>query len=223
MSKKIIVTGAAGILGDAVVSHLLDRGWAVAGVDRVAPRAGSAATVGAWSVDLTQEAAVTDAFESLAAQLGGVDGLVNIAGGFVWQTVEAGDIGLWDSMYRINLATAVIASRAILPLLGQGGAVVNVGAAAAARAATGMGAYAASKAGVMALTESMADEFAGRPFRFNAVLPTIIDTPTNRGDMPDADASQWVNPAAAAKVVGFLLSDDAACVTGAGIRLALKG
>ena len=94
------------------------------------------------------------------------------------------------------------------------GAIVNVGAAAALKAAAGMGAYTASKAGVAKLTEALANEWRGR-VRVNAVLPSILDTPPNRADMPDADFATWVRPEDLAAVMLFLASEDACAVTGA--------
>jgi NAD(P)-dependent dehydrogenase (short-subunit alcohol dehydrogenase family) len=113
--------------------------------------------------------------------------------------------------------TAVAASRAALPhLLARGaGRIVNIGANAATRAAAGMGPYAASKAAVARFTESLAEEMKDRGITVNAVLPSIIDTPQNRADMPDADFSRWVAPEAIAEVILFLVSDAAAAVTGA--------
>ncbi len=159
----------------------------------------------------------------VAQALGGLDGVVNVAGGFVWEPLGDGTIDSWDRMYRINLRTAALSSRAALAHLGAGGAIVNVGAAGAVAPGAGMAPYAASKAGVMALTESLADEVKPRGIRVNAVLPTILDTPANHRDMPDADTSEWVKPASAARVIAFLLSPDAGAVTGAGIRLSLAG
>jgi NAD(P)-dependent dehydrogenase (short-subunit alcohol dehydrogenase family) len=78
-----------------------------------------------------------------------------------------------------------------------------------------MGAYAASKAGVLRFTEALAEELKDRGVTVNAVLPSIIDTPTNRADMPEADFNRWVTPQALSRVVAFLLSDDAAAITGA--------
>jgi NAD(P)-dependent dehydrogenase (short-subunit alcohol dehydrogenase family) len=92
---------------------------------------------------------------------------------------------------------------------------VNIGANAAIRAAAGMGAYAASKAAVARLTESLAEELKDKGITVNAVLPSIIDTPQNRTDMPDADFTRWVSPAQLAEVILFLLSDASAAVTGA--------
>ncbi|MGL6113365.1 MAG: SDR family oxidoreductase, partial [Rubrivivax sp.] len=116
----------------------------------------------------------------------------------------------------------VAASQAALKHLSlqPAASIVNVGALAAQKAGAGMGAYAASKAGVARLTEAMAEEFKDRGLRVNAVLPSILDTPANRADMPDADVSRWVSPQALARVIAFLLSEDAAAVTGACIPVA---
>jgi NAD(P)-dependent dehydrogenase (short-subunit alcohol dehydrogenase family) len=118
-------------------------------------------------------------------------------------------------LYTMNLRSAVAASQAVLAHLQSGGRIVNIAAAAALKAASGMGAYAASKAGVMRFTEALAEELKDRGITVNAVLPSIIDTPANRADMPDADATRWVSPEALGRVIAFLLSDDAAAITGA--------
>jgi len=98
------------------------------------------------------------------------------------------------------------------------GAIVNIGAAAAFyRSGAGMGPYAASKAAVGRMTESLAAEEIRNGVRVNAVLPTIMDTPANRRDMPDADFSTWVTPDEVAEVIAFLLSSSASGVTGASI------
>ena len=119
-------------------------------------------------------------------------------------------------MFRVNLMTAANASRAAIPYLaaGDGGAIVNIGAGAALKSGAGMGAYAASKSGVHRLTESLAEELKGQ-VTVNAVLPSTIDTPANRKDMPDADFSTWVTAEEIANVILFLVSDKARGVTGA--------
>ncbi|MHB9881320.1 SDR family oxidoreductase [Pacificimonas sp. ICDLI1SI03] len=217
----VIVTGGAGALGRVVVSHLVERGHKVAIVDLTDLDDSGPAEVTIGGVDLCNEDAVKEAFAKAASAMDGLDAVVNIAGGFTWQTVEDGLIDSFDAMYRINTRTAAVSSRCAISHLRAGGAIVNVGAAAAQRAGAGMAPYAASKAGVMALTQALAEEFADRKIRVNAILPTIIDTPTNRKDMPDADPGDWVTPEAAAKVIAFLISDDSACMTGEGLRLSL--
>ena len=220
---KVVVTGGLGILGQAVVQHLTSRGDRVAIVDVASATGDPSDVLVLGGVDLTDEAAVVAAYRSIAKELGGIDALVNVAGGFLWETVADGSVESWDRMYAMNLRTAVLSSRAALAHLGEGGAIVNIGAAAAGNATMGMAPYAASKAGVKALTESLADELRSRGIRVNAVLPTIIDTPTNRADMPDADRSGWVTPAGAARTIAFLLSADAGCITGASLPLSLPG
>lgn len=119
-------------------------------------------------------------------------------------------------MFNVNVRTAVNAVRAALPLMSSTNArIVNIGAAGAIKAAAGMGAYAASKAGVAKLTESLADELKDRGVTVNAVLPSIIDTPVNRADMPTADFDRWVKPEQIADLIVFLLSDRSSAITGA--------
>ncbi|HEX5184277.1 MAG TPA: SDR family oxidoreductase [Allosphingosinicella sp.] len=212
----IVVTGAAGALGRVVAERLAAEGRQVAaighgGADRLP--ASAAHRIG--GVDLADEDATERAFATLPR---GVRGLVNAAGGFAWEKIAGGGgKAIWDRLYALNVATALNASRAVLPLLGRGGAIVNVGAAAAGRAEAGMGAYAAAKSAVLRLTESLAAELKGDGIRVNAVLPSIIDTPANRADMPDADFGKWVTPAELAEVIAFLLSDKASAITGAAI------
>lgn len=215
MPDKIIVTGALGILGQAVVVHLVQAGATVTAIDLAPDNGSCAAQHVIGGVDLTDEAAVQTAFASAKEKMGGLTGIANIAGGFIWQTIADGDIDGFDKMFRINLKTAAIASRTAVSLFDGEAAIVNIGAAAVKAPGLGMAAYTASKAGVHALTESLAEEGAGAGVRVNAVLPTILDTPTNRADMPDADTSSWVKPEAAAEVIGFLLSDNSRAISGA--------
>jgi NAD(P)-dependent dehydrogenase (short-subunit alcohol dehydrogenase family) len=214
----ILVTGAAGVLGQAVIATLTARGDAVAAVDLapMIPAAGQRLSVG--GIDLADATAGA----ALIAQLtgtsgaGSLTGLVNVAGGFVWETVSEGGWASWERMYRINVQTAFEATRLALPALrASRGAIVNVSAAATARAGAGMGAYTAAKSAVSRLTEALAAEELANGVRVNAVMPSVIDTPANRRDMPDADPGRWVTPTEIAEVVAFLLSPAASGVTGA--------
>lgn len=216
--KVVAVTGGFGVLGRAVAEAAKAAGARVALLDKAAvPADLPGAFLGLGAVDLGQPGDARDALARAVAHFGGLDALVNVAGGFRWETLEAGSIETWDLLYAINVRTAVLASQAALPhLLARGGGrIVNVGSLGAAHAATGMGAYTASKAGVARLTEAMADEFKDRGITVNAVLPSVIDTPANRADMPQADTSRWVSPQALAQVVAFLLCEAAAPINGA--------
>lgn len=223
---RIVVTGGFGALGRAIGQALLADGAKVALADQAPLPAGLPDGVPAYGgVDLGDARAARRCIDSAADLLGGLDGIVNVAGGFAWQTVEHGDVATWDRMYAMNVRTALLASQAALPhLLRQGGGrIVNIGAQAAGRAQAGMGAYAAAKSGVARLTEAMAEEFLERGITVNAVLPGIIDTPANRAAMPGADAGRWVAPAALAQVVLFLLTDASAAVTGALLPVTARG
>jgi NAD(P)-dependent dehydrogenase (short-subunit alcohol dehydrogenase family) len=217
MVGTVAVTGAAGALGARTAELLGAAGWAVVGIDLgtfAGQDTGSALALG--GVDITSEAAMAEAARRIEAERGGLDALVNIAGGFSWETIADGSVDTWDRLYAMNVRTTLVASRALLPMLRRShGAIVNVGAAGAVKAATGMGAYAASKSGVARLTEALAEELKEEGVRVNAVLPSIIDTPANRADMPDAPFDRWVKPEALASVIAFLLSPSASAVTGA--------
>lgn len=213
--KVIIITGALGALGKAVAEAAVDAGANVIAVDRV-DGAHLAGVEMAPALDLGNPQATRDAFATLAAKHGRIDALVNVAGGFAWELLSDGSIETWDRLYQINLRTAVNACQSALPHFPEGGGrIVNIGAAGAVKAAAGMGAYAASKAGIARLTEALAEELKSRNTTVNAVLPSIIDTPVNRADMPGADYSTWVTPQALADVIVFLLSDRARAITGA--------
>lgn len=221
--KVIAVTGGFGQLGLSVVQAALAAGARVAALDRAPAPADPAALGGALALgglDLAEPDTAAQSLEQVSRRFGGLDGLVNIAGTFRFEALEGGSLDTWDFLYRVNLRSAVSTSKAALPHLRQrgGGRIVNIGAGAAvARAGAGMGAYAASKAGVIKLTESLADELKDLGITVNAVLPSIIDTPANRADMPKADFTRWVPPRDIAAVIVFLLSDHAKAVTGAAI------
>lgn len=221
--KKIAVTGAAGSLGAAVVHAVLDAGASVAAIDHAPIATTDRKDFHEFGgVDLSSAEAAEKTFAAIGEKLGGLDALVNVAGTFRWEKIEHGHLATWDLLFNVNLRTAVAASMAALPWLVQskGGRIVNIGAAGAIKAGAGMGAYAASKAGVFKLTEALAEELKDRNVTVNAILPTTIDTPANRKDMPDADHSRWVKPEQIADVILFLLSDQARAVTGALIPVA---
>lgn len=224
------MTGAFGALGLAVARRFAGRGVRLGLLGREPVPASVRQEFGlphvlSGGVDLSVQQAADAAMRAVAAATGGFQALVNVAGGFRWETLAEGDVSTWELMFAMNLKTAVVASKAALPHLiaAGGGRIVNIGAGAAARAAAGMGAYAASKAGVERLTEALAAELRDRNVTVNAILPGTIDTPANRAAMPDADVTRWVDPEAVADVVVFLASDAARAVTGAAVRVFGRG
>lgn len=211
--RIVVVTGANGALGRVVRARLAAAGATPVGIDLAA--ADDGAVVGA---DLTDAAATTQAVGAIAARHGRVDALLNVAGGFAM--APAAEPATWAAMWQMNLATALNATAAVLPgmLARRAGAIVSIAARAAVeRAGAHMGAYAASKAAVVRLTEALAEEVKDQGVRVNCVLPSIIDTQANRRAMPAADFGKWVRPEALADVLLFLCSDQAGAVNGAAI------
>ena len=215
--KVVIVTGASGALGKVVAEVALARGARIAGVDHAPSRIPATADrIELGGIDLSDAAQAKAAIDAVATHFGRLDALINIAGGFAYETVAEGEATTWQRMYALNVLTALNASRAAIPHLAASSAarIVNVGAMGALQAGAGMGAYAASKAGVHRLTEALAAECKGR-ITVNAVLPSTIDTPANRASMPKADFAKWVTPQELAEVILFLAGDAASAVTGA--------
>jgi NAD(P)-dependent dehydrogenase (short-subunit alcohol dehydrogenase family) len=215
--KIIVVTGASGALGKVVVATALARGARVAAIDHAASTMKATPDrIELGGVDLTDASEAKKAIDAAASHFGKLDALVNIAGGFAFETTAEGDPKTWQRMYALNVLTALNASRSAIPHLSASGAgrIINVGAMGALQAGAGMGAYAASKAGVHRLTEALAAEWKGK-ITVNAVLPSTIDTAANRASMPNADFAKWVRPEELADVILFLASDAASAVTGA--------
>lgn len=210
--KTIIVTGGAGILGQGVAQEARRQGADVALLDVVPDFESDLGRC--FSVDLTDSDAVADVLE----EIGDFDGLANVAGGFAMgPSVFETSNDLWDQMQTINVTTLrTMLTHAIPRLVAKGaGSVVNIGAYGALQGLGNMGAYTAAKSTVMRLTEALSEEVKGDGVNVNAVLPSLIDTPRNREDMPDADYATWVSPQDLAAVICFLLSDQARAVHGA--------
>jgi len=208
-NKTIVVTGANGALGKAVCAVAERLGAATVQLDIVF----SASAANRHEVDLTNAADVAGCF----AKLGSYDAVLNIAGGFAMGADSWDDAQDWDNMFAINVTTLRnVLAVAVPALLAQGqGSIVNVGAYGALQGQPQMSAYCAAKGAVMRMTESLSGEVRERGINVNAVLPTIIDTPANRGGMPDADFDAWVKPEALADAICFLASDAARAVHGA--------
>ncbi|UTP38466.1 SDR family NAD(P)-dependent oxidoreductase [Phenylobacterium sp. LH3H17] len=219
--RVFAITGASGVLGSAVAKAAAAQGARVALIDHAKHSDALAAcgpeAIMLGGVDLTDAVAAGAAIDAVADRFGGLDAVINVAGGFKWVTLEDSLMESWHRLFLMNVQTAANTSRAAIPHLKRSpaGRIVNIGANGALKASLGMGPYAASKAGVHALTESLAEELKADDVTVNAVLPSIIDTPTNRADMPKADFAAWVAPEDLAAVILFLASPDARAVTGA--------
>ena len=231
----VIVTGASGNLGRAVVHAFAERGAYVALVDRNATAVDAALADLGYSNDkrlmpaigdLLDQAQVTAMVAAIVQRFNGVHVLCNLAGGFrMGEAVHETTDNNWNFLFDINARTVLHAARAVVPQMlsqaadahGTRGKIVNVGAYGAQRGSAQMGAYGASKATVIRMTESMAAELREQGINVNCVLPTTLDTPQNRADMPTADPTRWVAPEALAEVIVFLASDAARAVHGAAV------
>lgn len=220
--KVVVVTGAGGALGSAVVKLARAQGARIAQIDHgTGAGASTADLLEVGGIDLSDSAQASSAIAKIAAHYGAIDVLVNTAGAFAFEPIVDGNMGAWERMHRLNLLTALNAVRAAIPHLtkSDAGRIINIGAIGALHAGAGMGPYAASKSGVHRLTEALAAELKGR-VTVNAVLPSIIDTLVNRKAMPQADFATWVSVDELANVILFLASDAASGITGALIPVA---
>ena len=224
-NKTVLVTGAAGNLGQAVAAafaaqgaRLVLLGRSVASLQAAFGEAGDQRLYVA--ADLLDGPQVAAALAAAVQRFGRIDVLCNLAGGFrMGDAVHETADSTWDFLMDINARTLLNMAKTVVPhLLAHGGGnIVNVGAFGAQRGAAKMGAYCAAKSSVIRLTEAMAAELREKNINVNCVLPTVIDTPENRAAMPDADPSRWVAPADLANVVVFLASDAAKAVHGAAL------
>jgi NAD(P)-dependent dehydrogenase (short-subunit alcohol dehydrogenase family) len=171
-------------------------------------------------VDVTDERASAELVTGIVTRHGSLDALVNTVGGY------AGGVALWeletkvfDAMLSLNLRSGYALARAVLPamLKQRRGSIVNVAAKAALDHGAGAAAYAASKAAAVALMDSLAADVKGTGVRVNSILPSIIDTATNRRAMPSGDFAAWPKPEEIAQIILFLCSDNAAVIHGAAV------
>lgn len=227
MSGRVLITGAAGALGRSVVTRFLDAGERVLAVD-----ADQAALDGLSSLaapDTLAEALTTRRVDltstndvaALFAVAGDLSSVIHLVGGFRWaRTANLSDRD-WSFLLALNLETTfrIFRETARRFEAARGGSLVAVSAPAGLVGEAGVGAYAATKAGVLRLVESLARELAPSGARANSVLPGTMDTPANRAAIPEADPAQWVTTGAVASVIHFLTTPAASAVNGAAVRV----
>jgi len=221
--RTVVVAGGTGALGSSVSRAFIASGARVIATyvkqteyDALAKQVG-AALIGI-PLDVTDEAAVAKFVAETESKYGAVDALVIAVGGYVggkqlWET----DTATYNLMLSLNLRAAFVMARAILPgMIRQNrGAVVNVASKAGYGHSAGAAMYAASKAGVMALFSSLAEEVKPYNINVNSIVPSIMDTPSNRREMPKANFDVWPKTDDIAKVILYLCSDDARVIHGA--------
>jgi len=221
----VVITGGAGALGQAVTHYFEAAGARIALLDysdeildKVFPEKKSGNLY--LACDLTDRDSCKGAADKIIDEFSRIDVLCNIAGGFLMGTdVHETSDETWDFLFNLNTRSILNMSAVVVPTMLEvnRGKIINISARAATHGAAKMGVYTASKAAVLRLTESMALELRDRGINVNCILPGTIDTQRNRQDMPDADHDKWVPVNDIARVIGFLASDDANAVHGAGI------
>lgn len=226
-NKVVMITGAAGNLGQAVAAT-----FAAAGASLVLVDLNAAVLADRYqreqaphvclAADLTDPVSIRAAAVEAGQRFGRIDALCNIAGGFrMGECVHETSAQTWALMMNMNVMTMLNTVQAVVPLMlaAGSGKIVNIGAGAGQKGQGQMGAYSAAKSAVIRLTESMAAELREKHINVNCVLPSIIDTPQNRADMPDADPARWVAPTDLAKTILFLCSEDSRAIHGAALPI----
>jgi len=214
--RTIVVLGGRGALGRAVVTRLRDDGASVVAADARPPGAEAVSDVRHVTVDLLDEASVSAALAAVAAPLA----VVNVVGGYTPpQAVADLDVSVLRQQFELNLVTAAIVTKYAMPLLAAqgGGAIVHTSSRVAVLSGEGSFSYSVAKLGVVRLVEAAGAEGMRQGVRVNCIMPSIIDTPANRSAIPDADYDRWPKPEELAAVLSFLVSDDAALISGAAI------
>jgi NAD(P)-dependent dehydrogenase (short-subunit alcohol dehydrogenase family) len=222
------ISGGAGNLGRSVCRVFLEEGWRIAvGVHHSDAKDALSRlkeeyprSIATSLLDLTTERGAASAITQAAQWGGRLDAVVHLMGAWSGGALIADTpVGVWEAMISLNLTSAFLLSRAAIPRLLEngGGSLVFVSSRGAREQRARSAAYAISKAGLLVLAESIAEEYGSRGIRANSVLPGTIDTPANRRALPDADADRWTPPEDIAEVILFLASHQAGAVNGAAV------
>ncbi len=228
--RTVLVTGGTGALGNTVTRRLLEDGnrVAVSWHSRSKAHALSAhleafhGRLTLVEADVTDPPSVATALKQVDSEFGAIEALVHLVGGWEGDApIQEHSLETWDRMLELNLRSAFICCRAVLPGMyaRDWGRIVLVSSRAARLQRRTQGAYAVAKAGVAVLAEAIAEEGRGTNVTANVVAPSILDTPSNRAVMPQADNSKWVSLDAVAGSVAFLISETAGQLRGAWMPL----
>jgi NAD(P)-dependent dehydrogenase (short-subunit alcohol dehydrogenase family) len=224
-----IVTGGAGALGRATNRVLLDAGATIITTDTHAHGMRDLAAslpddlrtrFTTVEADIATEDGAATVVRQAIETCGGLDILINIVGGYAGGPhIAQTDLATWQQQFELNATTAFLMARAAIPAMQSRGRgrIINVSSRVARTSPAGLGAYAVSKAAVITLTEVLANETRDNGITVNAIMPSVIDTPANRGAMPDADFAAWVRPEQIGAVIRFLASDESGIISGAAI------
>lgn len=226
--KTAIVTGGTGGLGKAVLRELVRQEAKVtttyiydSELEHLKKEASELLrTIAISRTDVLKREEVEKLVSDVVKEHGRIDILVNLVGGYKGGVnLHESDEKTWDLMLELNLRSAYHCVKTVIPqmIAQKYGKIVSVSARTGLEPSAGDAAYAVAKAGVIALTRALSEEVKLSNVNVNAILPSVIDTEANRRDMPDEDFSLWVRPEEIARVIAFLVSDDASAITGAAI------
>jgi NAD(P)-dependent dehydrogenase (short-subunit alcohol dehydrogenase family) len=171
-------------------------------------------------IDVTKDDEIKKLISNIFEKYGQIHILVNVVGGYIGgKNITELDELDWDKMMDINLKTAFLISRHVIPIMitNRYGKLVHVSSRTGIRAEGNDSAYAASKSGLIRFVESVSQEVKNSNININCILPTIIDTEANRRAMPNADFTRWINPGDLSNVILFLCSDDSKIINGSAI------
>ena len=222
--KVVLIAGGSGALGRTVTPAFARSGARVITADRNPPPEQVAAG-NAMKADVTDEAAIHRLVDDVIKTAGRLDVLVNLVGGFAMGRLVDTDVSLWQRMLTMNVTSAFLLSKAVLPHMVERGTgrILHVAAWAAVEPFPGAAAYLVAKSSLLALIRVLALELKGSGVTVNGVLPTTIDTPANRASMPHTDPSTWTKPESIADTLLFLASDQAGQISGAMIPIGAGG
>jgi NAD(P)-dependent dehydrogenase (short-subunit alcohol dehydrogenase family) len=217
--RVVLITGAKGGLGTSVTEEFLAAGAQVVGSSRSIrdsdfPHPGFSAV----AAELSSRDAAAQLVAAVLAKHGRVDALVHLLGGFAGgPAAHESDDATLERMLEMNFRSAFHIIGAVLPPMRaqKAGSILAIGSRAALEPAAGLSAYSASKAALISLVRTVAVENKEWGISANVVLPGTMDTPVNRGAMPGADFSRWVQPKQVARLLAHLASEDASQISGA--------
>ncbi len=226
--SHVVITGAAGALGRAVVQRFLGEGARLALIGHSDKQLADAfpgldnSRHLLIAADVTSESSMQAAAGQIVQAFQRVDTVVHVAGGFeMGAAVHTLERASWDRMMNLNAWSFVAVAQAFAPSMieRKAGSMIAVTAKVAGRGVASMSAYIASKSALQRLVEAMAAELSPHGIRVNSIAPSVLDTPANRQAMPDANPADWVSTDVAAQTVAFLASPAAQALHGQHLTL----
>lgn len=228
-SSTVVVTGASGGIGEAVVRSLLDsNGYRVVAIDAVPSPADLAGNDRVLSrvCDVRDRDSIFEIIDDSKSDESPFTGLVNCAGNHNVAPSIALDLDSWHAVIDVHLTGALILSQAVARHMHGGGSIVNISSVAQDFGLPGRVAYCVAKAGLLGLTRTLAVEWANLGIRVNAIAPGYVDTPMGMKGVVDRAATErlhamgrFASPAEIAAAILFLLADTSSFITGEVIRV----